>query len=116
MLHDILFGGSSRCYILVSKVATGLPVMPTLRLRGFLPPRALLRQITPRLVESCSFAIHFTLSKKDRQDDKFIFGKTEGKRQLERHRRRWEDNIKQAVKRLGCVGVYRIHLNQDKES
>jgi hypothetical protein len=107
VLHDILFGGSSRCYILVSKVATGLPVMPTLRLRGFLPPRARLRQITPR---------HFTLSKKDRQHEKFIFGKTEGKRQLERHRRRWEDNIKQAVKRLGCVGVYRIHLNQDKES
>ena len=35
-----------------------------------------------------------------------LVGKPEGKRQLGRPRRRWEDNIKMGLQEVGCVGVW----------
>jgi hypothetical protein len=41
--------------------------------------------------------------------------KPEGKRPLERHRRRWEDNIKMDLQELGCGSVDCIELAQDRD-
>ena len=42
-------------------------------------------------------------------------GKPEGKRQLERPRRRWEDNIKMDLNEVGCAGMDWIELAQDRD-
>ena len=42
-------------------------------------------------------------------------GKTEGKRQLGKPRRRWEDNIKMDLKEVGFWGMDWIELAQDKD-
>ena len=42
-----------------------------------------------------------------------LVGKPEGKRQLGRPRRRWEDNIKMDLQEVGCGGVDWIELAQD---
>jgi hypothetical protein len=41
-------------------------------------------------------------------------GKPEGKRPLERHRRRWEDNIKMDLQEVVCEGLDWIELAQDR--
>jgi len=41
--------------------------------------------------------------------------KPEGKRQLGRRRRRWEDNIKMDLKEEGCGGMDWIELAQDRD-
>jgi len=41
-------------------------------------------------------------------------GKPEGKRPLGRPRRRWEDNIKMDLQEVGCWGIDRIELAQDR--
>ena len=40
--------------------------------------------------------------------------KPEGKRSLERPRRRWEDNIKMDLQEVGCGGMDWIDLGQDR--
>jgi hypothetical protein len=42
-------------------------------------------------------------------------GNPEGKRQLGRPTRRWEDNIKMNLREIGWGGVDSIHLAQDKD-
>ena len=39
-----------------------------------------------------------------------LVGKSEGKRPLRRHRRRWEDNIKMDLQEVGCGGRDWIEL------
>jgi hypothetical protein len=46
---------------------------------------------------------------------KIFIEKLVGRRQLERPRRRWEDNIKMNVMEIGRKGVDRIHLAQDRK-
>jgi hypothetical protein len=41
-------------------------------------------------------------------------GRPEGKRQLERPRRRWEDNIKMDLREIGIDGANWIQLAQDR--
>ena len=41
--------------------------------------------------------------------------KPEGKRQLGRHRRRWEDIIKMDLQEVGCGGMDWIELAQDRD-
>jgi hypothetical protein len=43
-----------------------------------------------------------------------LVGKPEGKRPLERKRRRWVDNIKMDLVEIGLVGADRIGLAQDR--
>jgi hypothetical protein len=43
-----------------------------------------------------------------------LVGKPEGKRPLERPRRRWEDNIKTDLRETGIDGVNWIRLAQDR--
>jgi len=42
--------------------------------------------------------------------------KPEGKRPLGRPRPRWEDNIKMNLQEVGCGGMDRIKVAQDKDS
>jgi hypothetical protein len=44
-----------------------------------------------------------------------LVGKPEGKRPLGRPRRRWEDNIKMHLQEVGCGGMERIELAQDRD-
>ena len=43
-------------------------------------------------------------------------GKREGKRPLGGLRRRWEDNIKKDLQKVGCEGMDWIDLAQDRDS
>jgi hypothetical protein len=45
-----------------------------------------------------------------------LVGKPEGNRPLGRSRRRWEDNIKADLQEVGCGGMDRIELAQDRDS
>jgi hypothetical protein len=42
-------------------------------------------------------------------------GKPEGKRPLGRHRRRWEDNIRLDLRKIGSGGMEWIDLAQDRD-
>ena len=44
-----------------------------------------------------------------------LVGKPEGRRQLGRPRRRWEDNIKMDIQEVGCGGMDWIELAQDRD-
>jgi hypothetical protein len=44
-----------------------------------------------------------------------LVGKPEGKRPLERPRRRWEDGIKMDLREIGWGGVQWIQLAQDRD-
>ena len=44
-----------------------------------------------------------------------LVGKPEGKRPLGRPRRRWEDNIKMVLQKVGCVDMDWIELAQDRD-
>jgi hypothetical protein len=44
-----------------------------------------------------------------------LVGKPEGKRQMGRPRRRWEDNIKADLQEVGCGGIDWIQLVQDRD-
>jgi hypothetical protein len=44
-----------------------------------------------------------------------LVGKSEGKRQLGRPRRRWKDNNKMDLRETGLEGVDLIHLAEDWE-
>jgi hypothetical protein len=45
---------------------------------------------------------------------RFLVGRAEGKRSLERRRRRWEDNIKMYLREIGIDGANWIQLAQDR--
>ena len=45
-----------------------------------------------------------------------LVGRPEGKRLLGRPGRRWEDNIKMDLKKMGCGGMDWIDLAQDRDS
>jgi hypothetical protein len=45
-----------------------------------------------------------------------LVGKPEGKRPLERPRRRWDDNIKMDLQEGGCGGMYWIKLVQERDT
>ena len=45
----------------------------------------------------------------------YLVGKSEGKTPLGRPRHRWEDNIKMDLQEVGCGGMDRIELAQDRD-
>jgi hypothetical protein len=44
-----------------------------------------------------------------------LVGKPEGKRPLERFRRRWDDNIKMGLQEVGCGSMDWIELGLDRD-
>jgi hypothetical protein len=44
-----------------------------------------------------------------------LVGKPQGKKPLERPRRRWDDNINMDLQEVGCEGVDWIELAQDRD-
>jgi hypothetical protein len=46
---------------------------------------------------------------------RILVGNSEGKKPLERLRRRWEDNIKMDLQQVGCGGMDWIGLAQDRD-
>jgi hypothetical protein len=44
-----------------------------------------------------------------------LVGKPEGKRPLGKPRRRWEDNIKADLQKMGCVGMDWNELAKDRD-
>jgi hypothetical protein len=51
----------------------------------------------------------------ERKVYKVSVGTPEGKRPLERPRRRWEDGIERDLRKAGWEGVEWIHLTQDRD-
>ena len=52
---------------------------------------------------------------KNRGAYRVLVGKPEGKRQLERPRCRWEDNMKMDLQEVGCEGIDSIDVAQDRD-
>ena len=52
---------------------------------------------------------------KSRNEYRISVGKPEGKRPLERPRRRWEDNIKMDLREVGCDPGDLIALAEDRD-
>jgi hypothetical protein len=50
-----------------------------------------------------------------RNSHNILVRKPEGKRQLGRHRHRWEDNIRMDLREIGWEGVDWMHLAQDRD-
>ena len=50
-----------------------------------------------------------------REAYRVLVGKPEGKRPLRKSRRRWEDNIKMDLQKVGCGGMDWIELTQDRD-
>jgi hypothetical protein len=71
----------------------------------------IIRQIKSRTVR---WAGHVARMGEGRNLYRVLVGKTEGKRPLERPRRRWEDGIKIDLRKIG-LGVEWIHLAQDRD-
>ena len=62
-----------------------------------------------------SWAGHVARMEERRCVYRVLVGKHEGKRPLGRPRRRWEDNIKMDLQKVGCRGMDWIDLAQDRD-
>jgi hypothetical protein len=72
----------------------------------------IIRQIQSRRMR---LAGHVARMGEGRNVYRVLVGKPEGKRLLERPRRRWEDGIKMAFREIGWRGVEWIHVAQDRD-
>ena len=61
------------------------------------------------------WADHVARMGERRGEYRVLVGTSEGKRQLARPRRRWEDNIRLDFQEVGCGGTDWIELAQDKD-
>jgi len=59
--------------------------------------------------------VHVALMGGKRRLYRVLVGKPEGKRPLERPRRRWEDNIKMELREVRCGGMEWIESAQDRD-
>jgi hypothetical protein len=73
----------------------------------------IIKQIKSRRMR---WAGHVARMRGGRNMYKVLVGKPEGKRPLERLRRRWEGGIKMDLREIGWGGVVWIHLAQDRDS
>jgi hypothetical protein len=71
----------------------------------------IIRQIKSRRMR---WAGHVARTGEGRNLYRVLVGKPEGKRPLERLRRRWEDGMKMDLREIGWGGVGWIHLAQDR--
>ena len=61
------------------------------------------------------WAEHVAHMEESRNEYRVLVGKPEGKRPLGRPRRRWEDNIKMDLKKVGCDPGEWIDLAEDRD-
>jgi len=61
------------------------------------------------------WAGHVAVTGEKRGLCRVLVGKPQGKRPLGRPRCRWEDNIKMDLQAVGCGGMQRIELAQDRD-
>jgi transcription termination factor 2 len=61
------------------------------------------------------WAGHVTRMGQMRNFYKVLVGKTDGKRPLGIPRRRWKDNIKMYLRKIGLEGVDWIHVAEDRD-
>jgi hypothetical protein len=71
----------------------------------------IIRQVKSRRMR---WARHVARMGEDRKVYKVLVGKPEGKRPLERPRRRWEDGVRMDLKEIGLGGGW-IQLAQDRD-
>jgi hypothetical protein len=71
-----------------------------------------IRQIKSRRMR---WAGHVARMGEGRNAHRVLVGKPEGKRALERPRRRWEDGLKMDFREIGWGGVEWIHLAQARD-
>jgi hypothetical protein len=64
---------------------------------------------------SIRWAVHVVCMGEKRGLCRVLVGKPEGKRPLERPRRRWEDNIKMNLQEVGCGTMDWIEVDQDRD-
>ena len=62
-----------------------------------------------------SWAEHVARMRERRSVYRGLIWKPEGKRPLGRPKTRWEDNIKMDLQEVGCGGMDRIELAQDRD-
>jgi hypothetical protein len=60
-------------------------------------------------------ALHAACMGEMRNACKVLAGKSDGKRSVGRHKRRWEGDIKMDIEQIGCEDVNWIHLAPDKD-
>jgi hypothetical protein len=72
----------------------------------------IIRQINSRRMRWVGHVAHMG---EGRNVYRVLVGKPEGKRPLERPRRRWEDGIKVDLREIGWGGVEWIHLAEDRD-
>jgi hypothetical protein len=72
----------------------------------------IIRQIISRRMK---WAGHVARMGERRNGYRVLVGKPEGKRPVERPRRRWEDGIKMDIRETGWRDVEWIHLAQDRD-
>jgi hypothetical protein len=70
------------------------------------------RQIKSRRMR---WAGHVARMREGRKVYRVLVGRPEGKRPLERPRRRWQHRIRIDLREVGCRGVEWIHLTQDRD-
>jgi hypothetical protein len=81
-------------------------------LHNLYSPPDIIRQIKSRRMR---WAGHVARMGEGRNVYRVLMLKVEGKRPLERPRRRWEDGIKMDLREIGWGGVEWIHLAQDRD-
>jgi hypothetical protein len=57
----------------------------------------------------------FSTHRREEEWGGFFVGKSEGTRPLERHRRRWEDNIKIVLRGKEWSGIYWVSVAQNRD-
>jgi hypothetical protein len=80
--------------------------------RSFTSPPNIIRQTKSRRMR---WVEQLTTMGEQKKVYKFLVGKSEGKRPLERPRRRWEDGIRMDLGETGLGGVDWIRLAQDRD-
>jgi len=61
------------------------------------------------------WAGHVALMRKEREVQRVLLGKPEGRRPLGKPRRRWVDNIRMDIQEVGCGYMDWIGLAQDRD-